>query len=65
MAVWVEENRVYCDAADVETATCEVDLYGREHKLELSHEYLAKAELRGTRHVYLKHILQRLGDYPG
>ena len=57
MAVWVEKNRVYCDAPDVETASCEIDLYARAHGLEVSHEYLAKTELRGELHVYLKHIL--------
>lgn len=59
MAVWVEKNRVYCDVPDVEIATCEIDLYAREHGLELSHEYLAKSELRGEQHVYLKHVLSQ------
>jgi hypothetical protein len=57
MAVWVERNRIYCDVPDVESATCEIDLYAQEHGLQLSVECLAKSELRGDRHVYLKHIL--------
>ncbi|MFH1744032.1 MAG: hypothetical protein ABIH23_33930 [bacterium] len=59
MSVWVEKNRVYSDASDVERASCEIDLYARENGLELSHEYLAKSELRGEKQLYLKHILSK------
>lgn len=58
MAVWVEDNRIYSDAGDVETATSEIDLYALEHDLKLSVEYLAKSELRNGRQVYLKHVLR-------
>lgn len=60
MGVWIEGNRVYSDAPDVETASREIDLYAQEHGLEVSVEYLAKSELRGDRHVYLKHIISRV-----
>ena len=59
MSVWTEDNRIYSDAADVETATCEIDLYARDHNLELSREILANTELRQGRHIYLKHVLAK------
>ena len=57
MSVWTEDDRVYSDAPDVHSATSEIERYAGGHRLELSREPLAKSELRGGRHVFLKHVL--------
>jgi hypothetical protein len=59
VSIWVENNRVYSNAPNSETAGWEIDLYAVQNGLELSREYAPKSEIRGGKQVYLKHILSQ------
>ncbi|HPA45624.1 MAG TPA: hypothetical protein PLG59_04160 [bacterium] len=60
MSVWIENNRIYSNAPNSEAAGLEIDLYALQNGLELSHEYAPKSEFRGSRQIYLKHILSQM-----
>ncbi len=65
MVTWVEKNRIYSNAADPAAAALEIDTYASEHDLRLSCEFYPRAEMRGTRQIYLKRILGKASDPKG
>lgn len=62
MATWVEKNRVYSNAGDPVYASVEIDTYAADNGLRLSVESQPRAEMRGTRQVYLKRVMGKKDD---